>query len=186
MDGHQTASGQNCSGEVGAPPGDPIFTFSFNKNNAPPCMPSAFPYSADNGEGQQWANDTATAAIQKKLDINKMVQYADTHAKSRSSERCAYACRMAFQAGGMNTVGHPVDAGDYGPFLIRHGASIVSPKGYKPLKGDVVVFGKSRYHKYGHIEMYNGKGWVSDFKQHSMVPFFSHVPPYTIYRFPYD
>lgn|SRR5487761_200118 len=123
---------------------------------------------------------------QQKLNINKMVQYADTHAKSRSTERCAYACRMAFQAGGMNTAGHPVDAGDYGPFLIRHGASVVSPKGYKPLKGDVVVFNKTQYYKFGHIEMYNGKGWVSDFKQHSMVPFFSHVPPYTIYRFPND
>jgi len=63
---------------------------------------------------------------------------------------------------------------------------VVSPKGYKPLEGDVVVFSKTPYHKYGHIEMYNGKGWVSDFKQHSMVPFFSQVPPHTIYRFPND
>ncbi len=39
---------------------------------------------------------------------------------------------------------------------------------------------------YGHIEVYTGKGWVSDFKQHSMIPYYSDVPPHTIYRFPND
>ncbi|MGH9406013.1 MAG: hypothetical protein ACRD3D_09290 [Terriglobia bacterium] len=59
-------------------------------------------------------------------------------------------------------------------------------KDYKPEKGDIVVFGGNKSHPYGHIEVYSGKGWVSDFKQHSMIPYRSDVPSHTIYRFPDD
>lgn len=86
----------------------------------------------------------------------------------------------------MDTKGHPADAGDYGPFLLKHGASVVLNQEYKPEEGDIVVFSKNKAHAFGHIEMYNGEGWVSDFKQHSMIPYRSDVPPHTIYRFPDD
>jgi len=67
--------------------------------------------SAIHFQGNSSDCKTMNQAQQQKLDIDKMVQYANAHAKSKSTERCAYACRMAFQAGGMNTAGHPVDAG---------------------------------------------------------------------------
>jgi hypothetical protein len=35
-----------------------------------------------------------------------------------------------------------------------------------------------------HIEGYNGKGWVSDFKQKNMIPYRSDVPSHAIYRLP--
>ena len=61
---------------------------------------------------------------------------------------------------------------------------------YKFQKGDIAVSvpfkGKKKYHRYGHIQMYNGKNWVSDFLQPR--PFWpgrdyaDMKPKYHIYR----
>jgi hypothetical protein len=52
-------------------------------------------------------------------------------------------------------------------------------------KGDVVVFDAAGKHKHGHIQIYNGKNWVSDFKQKSFYVW-KDVPAnkvnFTIYR----
>ena len=54
----------------------------------------------------------------------------------------------------------------------------ISKKGYKPQKGDVVVFErplgrtwKKIFQWRGHIAMYNGNQWISDFKQKNMNPY---------------
>ena len=84
----------------------------------------------------------------------------------------------------MDTSGHPVDAKDWGPTLLKNGATVISPDGYKPQKADVAVFAGSDAHPYGHITIYDGKQWVSDFKQRNMSPYRSGTTPVTIYRFP--
>jgi RHS repeat-associated protein len=155
--------------------------------------PSHTPPPGEDGQVQQKQKSgdgqpVPPPARQQNVGLNKdkFVNYMDQHAKNRSQHTCAAACRRGLEAGGLDTKGHPVDAGDYGPFLLKHGASVVPNKGYKPERGDVVVFDKNKAHPYGHIEGYNGKGWVSDFKQPSMIPYRSDVPSYTIYRFPDD
>jgi len=40
-----------------------------------------------------------------------------------------------------------------------------------PLKGDIVVFGKTDKHPDGHIAMFDGNNWVSDFRQRSINPY---------------
>jgi len=66
------------------------------------------------------------------------------------------------------------------------------PDGYTPQAGDVVVFQdytdpeNNSYHKDGHITMYDGKDWYSDFKQtdmHGGKPIRRGDPDYTIYRY---
>lgn len=120
------------------------------------------------------------------LSKSKLSEWMDAHALTRSSHHCAMYCRMGLEAAGLNTADRPRsgDAGDYGPFLLRHGAEIVSPDSYVPQVGDVVVFDKTDQHAYGHIEMYDGSHWVSDFMQHSISPYHdaSTTPPFTIYR----
>ena len=95
-------------------------------------------------------------------------------------------CRLGMEAAGLNTDDRPRsgDAGDYGPFLLRHGAQTVSPDSYVPQIGDVVVFHKTAKHPNGHIEMYDGHRWVSDFMQNSFAPYRDQAstPPFTIYR----
>jgi len=93
---------------------------------------------------------------------------------------------MGLAAAGIDTADRPQsgDAGDYGPFLLRHGAKTVSPDSYNPQVGDVVVFDKTSQHPFGHIEMYDGHQWVSDFMQHGFSPYrnSSATPSFTIYR----
>jgi hypothetical protein len=120
------------------------------------------------------------------VDKNKLSDWMDAHALSHSIHHCAMYCRLGMEAAGLNTGDRPEsgDAGDYGPFLLRHGAQRVPQDSYVPQVGDVVVFDKTDQHPNGHIEMYDGQQWVSDFKQHSFSPYrdATSTPPFTIYR----
>ena len=102
-------------------------------------------------------------------------KWMDAHALTRSSHHCAMYCRMGLEAAGLNTADRPQsgDAGDYGPFLQRHGAQVVClPESYVPQVGDVVVLDKTDQRHTVTSEMYDGSHWVSDFKpaQHLALP----------------
>ena len=43
-------------------------------------------------------------------------------------------------------------------------------KDFKPTKGDIVVLPNNELHPFGHIAIFNGEQWVSDFKQKSLYP----------------
>jgi hypothetical protein len=127
-----------------------------------------------------------SASSTKVLNKSQLSEWMDAHALSRSSHHCAMYCRLGMEAAGLDTGDRPRsgDAGDYGPFLLRHGAQTVPLDSYVPQVGDVVVFDKTGQHPYGHIEMYDGQHWVSDFMQHSFSPYrdAASTPPFTIYR----
>jgi len=120
------------------------------------------------------------------LDKSRLSDWMDAHALVHSSHHCAMYCRLGMEAAGLNTSDRPQsgDAGDYGPFLLRHGAQTVPQAAYSPQVGDVVVFDKTSEHPNGHIEMYDGHHWVSDFMQRTFSPYrdAASSPPYTIYR----
>lgn len=98
----------------------------------------------------------------------KAVEYLTSHAKDHSQNACALYVRRAIGAGGCPTFLQPPSACDYEMFLPDLGFVKVSEKGYAPQIGDVVVFSAIKGHKHGHICMYNGTQWISDFKQRSM------------------
>jgi hypothetical protein len=120
------------------------------------------------------------------LNKGQLADWMDAHALARSSHHCAMFCRQGLQAAGLNTEDRPRsgDAGDYGPFLLRHGAHVVPLDGYTPQVGDTAVFDKTEQHPNGHIEMFDGRQWVSDFLQHNFSPYrdSASTPPFTIYR----
>jgi hypothetical protein len=120
------------------------------------------------------------------LNKSELAQWMDDHALSRSSHHCAMYCRLGMEAAGLSTQDRPRsgDAADYGPYLLRHGAQVVPTDGYAPQVGDTVVFDKTPQHPYGHIELYDGQRWVSDFMQHNFSPYrdAASTPPFTIYR----
>ncbi len=123
-------------------------------------------------------------------NIDKAVNALDNNALSSSSGYCAKYVRIAMEAGGLNTTGRPGSAKDYNnSFLDNLGFSKVSNDNYTPQKGDVVVMesfqGAKKNHPHGHIEMYDGKQWVSDFKQKDFWPgsdYRNKKPDYTIHR----
>jgi hypothetical protein len=79
--------------------------------------------------------------------------------------------------------GRPRSAGDYGPYLLSLGASEVAADNYVAQTGDIAVFAKTETHPHGHIQIYGGSQWISDYKQNRFQPYRSDVS-YKIYRFP--
>ena len=118
--------------------------------------------------------------------IHRLISWLDEHAHLHSSHRCAASVRHAMEAAGIPTADRPVsgDAGDYGPFLVRHGAQIVSQPSWQPQAGDIAVFDRTADHPAGHIQVFDGQHWVSDFVQHSFSPYRDQAstPPVTVYR----
>jgi len=90
-------------------------------------------------------------------------------------------------AGGFDdlSAGGP-NAKDYGPKLTdtNHGGYVVPLEGYQPQAGDVVVFESILEHKNGHIEIYDGNKWFSDFDQGQQMYPYRATTPCVVYRFP--
>ena len=55
---------------------------------------------------------------------------------------------------------------------------------FKVKKGDIIVFPAIKNHIFGHIAIWNGEQWVSDFKQKSMFPASGYrFTKYKIFRY---
>lgn len=141
------------------------------------------------------------------LNIEKAVKYVIDNAETGSIGKCARYVRRALEAGGADLSHHPVSAKNYGPTLLRIGfndffywdGSVGCPVGedktcrvmnqsfqYEAKKGDVIVIQPyDENHPHGHIALYTGSQWVSDFKQRDMwagPSYRKHQPPFMIYR----
>lgn len=122
------------------------------------------------------------------VSISSAVQALDANASANGTPTgyCARYVRQALAAGGLTSfdTNHPAAAKDYGPYLEKAGFSTVNQSGYTPQAGDVIVYQPtSASSQYGHIQMYDGKNWVSDWKQPRMVPGASYQSAsYTIFR----
>jgi len=100
-------------------------------------------------------------AIPRSFNVDKAVAHLDSHALSRSHNCCAWFVMRAMQAGGCPIGILPAHA--YSKVLPLYGFKEIKTDKYQ--KGDIVVFPAVKGHKWGHIAMWNGRQWVSDFKQ---------------------
>lgn len=120
-------------------------------------------------------------------DIDKAVKFLDSHAGPKSHGRCAEWTRRAIEAGGVVLARHTL-AKDYGSSLRNVG--FVSQgqlaSGYRA--GDVVIVDGIGGHLSGHMAMFDGSAWVSDFKQpNGLYPATAYATAkarFTIYRYP--
>jgi hypothetical protein len=135
-----------------------------------------------------------------KQSIENAVSHLQKEAKPKSQNECAKFVRQALNAGGFD-VKPTKHAKDYGSGLEKAGFKPVaawdnaSPDtlsadgyvtGYQPKAGDVVVIQPYKGgNSSGHMTMYDGKHWISDFKQRGMWPgpgYRKYRPSYTVYR----
>ena len=114
-----------------------------------------------------------------KWDINRAVNWITSNSYDKYSKKlcghCATYVRMAMEAGGMSTEGRPGAAKNYTAFLplkgFKHIATLSNTQEQTQFssssaqKGDIAVMSHGRY---GHICMWNGNQWISDFKQQNM------------------
>ena len=154
------------------------------------------------------------------LDEAKVIAALDRNALPASTGACGHYVRNALQAGvplGEPAIPHVPQAKNFGPTLVNLGFTAIYdsntsgtiPIGYTPQKGDVVVIQPyiGDPNNAGHVTMYDGTHWVSDYKQrlyplHSgkgqeiynakaiMNSFYPNnnyrnkTPSYVIYRYP--
>lgn len=121
-------------------------------------------------------------------DKEKAIAHLNSHANSHSLGRCAEYVRKAVEAGGLQ-LGRHGSAKDYGLSLKTVGfLPLGVSAAAQPIAGDVVVIQLILGHPHGHMAMFNGKIWVSDFKQlHGFYPGPSYrklKPSFVIYRYP--
>src|SRR5471032_2019091 len=115
---------------------------------------------------------------------NAAVSYIRSHANSSSQNNCVRYTRDAIAAGGLNLV-YTLQARNYGGPLINAGFVEISPSSAL-IAGDIAIIqpcagGNSA----GHMAMYDGTAWFSDFRQRSIYPsdaYQSAKPAYKIYR----
>lgn len=134
------------------------------------------------------------------------VSYINSHVEPRSLGKCAAYVRRAVEAGGVKIkippprIGNSASACDYGPSF--------EAVGFKPVysytgsgttdtaiipgqkAGDVVVIQPIDGHPHGHIALFNGTNWVSDFIQlRGFYPgqqYRNIKPAYILYRYTDD
>lgn len=98
--------------------------------------------------------------------IDAAVKHLDSQAHTKSQGKCARYVREAIEAGGAKVpLPRPVYAKDYGPVLAKLGFVKVPSVAYSPQRGDIVVLQPPSGQVAGHIQMFNGTKWVSDFIQ---------------------
>ena len=118
-------------------------------------------------------------------DVNAAAEYLDRHANGTTSlHRCAEYTSNAIGHGGVHILRHH-SAKDFGSSLVAAGFLEVTGDDYQ--RGDVVVIQGFQGHTDGHMAMYDGERWVSDFKQRTLYPGESYRaarPSYVVYRHP--
>ena len=98
---------------------------------------------------------------------DKAVDYITNHAETKSKCSCAGYVMRGMWRGGCPIGLLPAYA--YSKTLSQMGFEEISTKSYTPKKGDISVLPQNSKHVFGHIAIYNGEQWVSDFKQKNML-----------------
>jgi type VI secretion system secreted protein VgrG len=121
------------------------------------------------------------------IDIEKAAKKITAIKAAGSTGKCARHVRLALEAGGFDMSGSPLSAKDYGAYLTNQSFAEAVEKGYEPKQGDVVVIqpykGGSTH---GHIALFDGANWVSDFQQRDMwggPGYRNNKPGFKIYRY---
>jgi hypothetical protein len=117
-------------------------------------------------------------------DVNRAVAQLKKQAHAKSQGRCAQYTRQAIEAGGV-TLARRGSAKDYGLSLVAVGfrVAVLPPGAY--MKGDVSIIAGFEGHPHGHMAMFDGEKWISDFVQRSLYPggaYRKHQPAYRFYR----
>lgn len=143
--------------------------------NLEPPSESVTPEPTGDVKGSDWNLDTLATVVTQ-------------NARGRGSTGdCALYVRKALQASQIKQffAGGLGDANQMPTQLVRMNWVAVGQNVTDWKKGDIVVFQRTNTRlgqKYGHVAIYNGSQWVSDFIQPSVQPNLKDSLTYTLYR----
>lgn len=108
-------------------------------------------------------------------------RFARENAKAESSGGSTKSIKNALVKAGYSFTA-PAAASDYpAKALPEMGFSAVDNNSAW-LVGDIMVFSSNKYYKNGHIQIYDGANWISDYIQPNWIPFPDNVPTFTLWR----
>ena len=133
------------------------------------------------------------------FNIDNAVNYLNGHAYPKYDKatcgKCAKAVRLSLEAGGIDTSDRNADPKDptsqyhaknWGSYLLIKGFGVEDISDYSAEKGDIRVFQNYPGGSFsGHIDMYNGNQWVSDYFENGFWPgrgYRENNAAFTIYR----
>lgn len=130
-------------------------------------------------------SSTYQSASSSKLDSGSApsvaARIASRAAHGSSIGRCALYVRKALQSAGYKFTPQPSAYQYAHGTLASAGFTKISNDNYKPQVGDIAVFNRTAKNPHGHIQIYDGKQWVSDFRQPKFSPYSQHNG-YTVWR----
>lgn len=107
--------------------------------------------------------------------------FASKSAHGKSVGRCAMYVRKALQAAGYKFTPQ-ASAYMYANGTLKSAGFVkLDNAGYVPQVGDIAVFNRTSKNPHGHIQIYNGSIWVSDFRQPKFSPYSQHNG-YSVWR----
>ena len=117
------------------------------------------------------------------VSIDAAVKYLVDHANPKSVGYSAAYVANALQEGNFRFTRQP------SAYMYRTNGvlnsigyrQIAKPNSFK--KGDITVTDRNAAHPHGHIAMWCGSNWISDFVQRSEFVFSSNQPPVYYYRY---
>ncbi len=181
--------------EQQVPPAQQVFTpasvYNVTQNNQYP--PSATAKNSKNSNAQytnpfiSGYDATTTSSYANSLVTQgsapqKMAAYIARIAHDASRSKCALYVRKALQAAGYNVTPQASAYMYNNGEMTKIGFKKIPSANYQPQIGDVVVFNRTPTNPHGHIQIYTGNQWVSDFKQPRMMIYGDKHRGYTIYR----
>ena len=114
--------------------------------------------------------------------VGRSIRYLVGNASPKSTGYCARHIRLALKAGGINDSNHPAAATDYLHYLPSRGFARIHDRSQLQA-GDICVQPAGGSHMYGHICMFTGKVWVSDFIQKNMIVYNGGKWPSVLFRY---
>ncbi|MFC0180967.1 hypothetical protein [Thorsellia kenyensis] len=125
----------------------------------------------------------STVIYNKNWDLQGSINYLKANAQPKSTGECAKAVRLALAQGGIHIEAVP-SAKYLGESLMNKGFKEI-PKDSQLIAGDIAVIQPPKGDIHGHSAMFDGKIWISDFKQQTFYPgndYLISKPQYKIYR----
>ena len=115
-----------------------------------------------------------------KYNNNKVVKYITQNSESCSRCMCAWYVMKAIHKGGC------FPCGIYPAYAYK---DILPKLGYKKIQnnqiqiGDICVLSRNSKSNFGHIAIYDGEKWISDYKQKSIYPNKAYENESTLYYY---
>lgn len=121
------------------------------------------------------------AALSANSRPARAAAHARKNAHAKSKGKCAKYVRIALQAAGYKFTGWPIAAADYANGTMTNMGMVQIDHNAPRQVGDVIVVNKSGSHPYGHIQIFDGRNWISDFIQNKWNVY-TPMNPWSIWR----